>query len=256
MGRPDEKGLLMKKTVLISGGSSGIGKSVALEFAKHNFGVHIVGRNLSRLKEVQKLIPDSFIYENDFEVPEKLVDLKNKVSENIPNGLDVLVNNAGVFSRSDAFKSDLDLWKKMFTVNLFASAEITRLFLPELIKTKGSIVNVASTLGLRGAIGTSVYSASKAAMISWTQVLAAELGKNAVRVNVVCPGIVDTPIHDFHSYPEAEKSRILQSMNSLQPLGRIGQPEEIAKAIYFLASADSSWTTGSVLSVDGGINVG
>ena len=117
-----------------------------------------------------------------------------------------------------------------------------------------NIVNVSSTLGLRPTADTSAYSATKAAMVNWTHSLALGLGAQNIRANCVCPGLVDTPIHPFHDQPAERKQITLQKMAHMQPLGRIGTPEEIAKAIYFLACEDSSWTTGSVLSVDGGIN--
>jgi NAD(P)-dependent dehydrogenase (short-subunit alcohol dehydrogenase family) len=145
---------------------------------------------------------------------------------------------------------------RQFQVNLFGPIQWTQMVMPLLEKSgHGSIVNVSSTLGLRAGATSGAYSAAKAAMNSWTQSLAIEYGPKKVRVNAICPGIVDTPIHSFHSLPDQDKEKSLQAMAKLQPLGRIGRPEEIAEAIYFLASEQSAWTTGAVLSVDGGINL-
>ena len=118
-----------------------------------------------------------------------------------------------------------------------------------------SIVNVSSTLGLKPTADTSAYSASKAAMNNWTQSLALALGSKKIRANCVCPGLVDTPIHSFHSLSIPEKEKTLQKLSPMQPLGRVGKSEEIAQSIYFLASEESAWTTGAILSVDGGINI-
>lgn len=113
---------------------------------------------------------------------------------------------------------------------------------------------MASTLGLKPTANTAAYSAIKAAMINWTYSLAQEGGAFNIRANCICPGIVDTPIHSFHSLPADEKEQALKQMTSFQLLSEIGQPEDVAEAAYFLASDLSKWTTASVLSVDGGIN--
>ena len=118
-----------------------------------------------------------------------------------------------------------------------------------------SIVNVSSTLGLRPIENVSAYCATKAAMISWTETMALELGAQNIRVNCVAPGLVDTPIHPFHSQAPEKKQQSLEKLAPMQPLGRVGTAEEIARSIYFLASEDSAWTTGATLSVDGGINL-
>jgi NAD(P)-dependent dehydrogenase (short-subunit alcohol dehydrogenase family) len=101
-------------------------------------------------------------------------------------------------------------------------------------------------VGIKSTAGTGAYAASKAAMISWSNTLALELGVHGIRVNCLAPGLVDTPIH---------AGRDMNAMASLQPLGRVGTADEIAKSIYFLASEDSAWTTGALLAVDGGINL-
>lgn len=142
---------------------------------------------------------------------------------------------------------------KMRPVTL--TREITRYYEPNdmyLLKQsvqfegQGSIVNVSSTLGVRPTAGTGAYSAMKAAQINWAQSLALEGAQHGIRVNCVAAGIVDTPIHP---------PGMIHQMHSAQPLGRVGRPEEIAQSIYFLATEQSAWTTGSVLHVDGGINL-
>ena len=146
-------------------------------------------------------------------------------------------------------QTNLDHWNQCFQVHIIGPAHLT-IYLIDLIKRdSASIVNVSSNLGIKPIINTSAYSASKAAMLNWTQSLALELAPWKVRVNAVAPGIVQTPIHGQWS-PE-----MLEQMNNLQPLKRVATPEEIAKSIYFLASDDSSWTTGTTLVVDGGISL-
>jgi NAD(P)-dependent dehydrogenase (short-subunit alcohol dehydrogenase family) len=245
----------MKKAALITGASSGIGAATALEFSQQGYFVYLMGRNKERLQEVAlKCRAGAAVLSCDLTdlaaVDKRLLE----VTGNQLYKLQVLVNNAGIYEAQTTSDSTDESWLKQFTVNLFGPVHLTRALLPYFKKQGGgSIVNVSSTLGLRPTLQTPAYSASKAAMVSWTQSMAQELGSSKIRVNVICPGLVDTPIHSFHSQEASQKQKTLESLSSLQPLGRIGSPEEIAKAIFFLGSEQSAWTTGATLSVDGGI---
>jgi NAD(P)-dependent dehydrogenase (short-subunit alcohol dehydrogenase family) len=128
---------------------------------------------------------------------------------------------------------------------------LTHALLTHLEKNRGVVINVSSNLGLRPIPRTSAYSASKAAMINWTQSLAIELGPTGVRANCVCPGIIDTPIQAFHGQSAEQKA----ALGNLQPIGRIGVPDDVAYAIWSLCGPGSEWMTGSVLTVDGGISL-
>lgn len=249
----------MKKAVLITGASSGIGAAAAKLFSQKGYFVYLLGRNEEHLTEVALHCEHGASLLRCDLTNEAAIDKYTKhLFERPDTDLEVLVNNAGIFERtnhtSDA--GSIHSWKKQFETNLFGAVRLTEKVLPLFMrKRRGSIVNVASTLGLRPTADTAAYSASKAAMISWTQGLALELGSMQIRVNCVAPGIVDTPIHQFHNLAHEEKQSVLNSLNDLQPLKRIGHVDDIARAIYFLGSEDSSWTTGAVLSVDGGINL-
>lgn len=245
----------MKKAAIITGAGSGIGAAAAHEFAKNGYHVILIGRNEDKLKKVASKISDSSILTADLSDLSQIDPLVEKI-KNIPNiQIEVLINNAGIFHRASIQETTEQIWQDMFQTNVFAAVKLTRLMIPIFQKNKkGSIVNISSTLGLNTAPNTSAYSASKAAMINWTNSLALELGSQNIRANSVCPGIVDTPIHQFENLEK--RTEAMKFMNTLQPLGRVGTPEDIAHSIYFLASDLSSWTTGSVLSVDGGINLG
>lgn len=246
----------MKKAVLITGASSGIGAATARVFAENEYFVYLLGRNEERLHEVALTCSQgASLLKADLNNEAQVEKYTQHLLERPDTDLQVLVNNAGIFERQNfAQDAHLEVWRRQFETNLFGSLRLTQKILPLFLKKKsGSIVNVSSTLGLRPSEGTSAYSAAKAAMISWTESLALELGPHQIRVNCVAPGIVDTPIHDFHQAPD--KNQTLRHLNLLQPLKRIGEPEEVAQAIYFLGSPLSSWTTGAVLAVDGGINL-
>jgi NAD(P)-dependent dehydrogenase (short-subunit alcohol dehydrogenase family) len=244
---------------LVTGASSGIGAETANALIKQGWVVAAVARR-RELLEKRKLEcsnPDAYLpLPCDLTSNAQLEGLRLKLEAlGVLPRLKGLVNNAGIFSRASFAETTDNQWHSLFETNFFSCVRLTRLLLPALIGSKGSIVNVSSTLGLRPMPTTLAYSASKAAMISWSAGLASELGPSGVRVNCVAPGLVDTPIHSFHSAPPDQADAAREAMKGLQPLGRIGQPSEIAEAIAFLLGSKSSWTTGAVLPVDGGIQL-
>jgi len=238
----------MKKAALITGASSGIGAATAIEFSKNDYFVYLMGRDKDRLQETALQCRHgatllSCDLQNTAALDKRLQEMMNiKIHQ-----VEALVNNAGIFERNNFVSTSDESWQQQFAVNLLAPVHITRTLFPMFIENGGgSIVNVSSTLGMKPTSGVSAYSAAKAAMINWTQSLALEGGPHKIRANCVCPGIVETPIH---------KGTDLSKLGHLQPLGRVGTPAEIARSIYFLGSDQSSWTTGSILAVDGGIQI-
>ena len=247
----------MKKAALITGASSGIGKASALTFAKNGYFVYLMGRDKGRLEETASLCPaGASILSCDLKDP---VAVKKRLEEVLHHKLyklEILVNNAGIYQRHSVEEGSDELWREQFEVNVLAPVRLARALFPYFkAQGGGSIVNVSSTLGLSPVSNTSSYSAMKAALNNFTQTLALEGGAHNIRVNAVCPGIIDTPMHAFHSMATEDKKTALEQLKGLQPLGRFGTVEDIAKAIYFLGSDQSSWTTGSLLSVDGGVNI-
>lgn len=247
----------MKKAVLITGASSGIGAASALEFSKNGYFVYLMGRSRERLENVAlKCSHGASLLACDLTKPAEVDKRILEMTSVKIHRVEALVNCAGIFERHNTVNGSDDLWQRHFEVNLLGPVRITRGLFPYFENQGGgSIVNVSSTVGLRPQGPTSAYAAIKAAMINWTQSLALEGGPLKIRANSVCPGIVDTPIHNFNSLSGVQKNEALEKMKDLQPLGRIGTPEDIAKAIYFLGSDLSCWTTGAVLAVDGGINL-
>jgi NAD(P)-dependent dehydrogenase (short-subunit alcohol dehydrogenase family) len=247
----------MKKAALITGAGSGIGKATALELARRGYFIYLMGRDKDKLEATAlECRAGASLLTCDLTAPLQVEKRVSEILENPLYRLEILINNAGIFATHSFVEGADELWRQQFEVNLLGPVRLTRLLVGYFQKhRKGSIVNVSSTLGLKPTANTGAYSAIKAAMVNWTQSLALELGSSGIRVNCVCPGIVDTPIHGFHSQAESEKATTLSAMGPLQPLGRIGTSEELAKSLCFLASDDSSWTTGAVLNVDGGIHL-
>lgn len=242
--------------VLITGAGSGIGEATAARFSHEGWGVILVGRRKDALEKVKaSLRTESFVLPLDLASKNSDQTVTDWISANktIADRITTVIHNAGIFERATTTDSSLDSWSRIFETNLFGVIRLTKVLFPILKMNGGAIVNVNSTLGLRPTADTAAYSASKAALLNWAASFAKEAGPHGVRINSVCPGIVDTPIHSFHT--AKNKAATLESLAPLQPLGRIGQPHDVAHMIWALSSPGSEWTTGATVCVDGGINL-
>lgn len=250
----------MKSCVVITGASKGIGRAIAQQLALDpNQMLLLIGRDATDLQKLCAELPcPSHYFICDFNESQQVTELIAKIRSFVSQGylLKGILNNAGIFKPQKSEEQRLDLWTTQFQVNLFSAVQLTE-GLIDLLKLASPswILNIASTLGSKASAGVGAYGASKAAMIHWTQTLAIELGNSGVRANVISPGIVDTPLHGFHHLATDEKEKKVQQMGSLQPLGRIGNPSDIAQAAAYLCSPGASWVTGAVLNIDGGINL-
>ena len=242
---------------LITGAGSGIGLATAELFLKNNWKVIAVGRTLSKLEELSNRFPNSVVVvQCDLSKSADIGNLISKISKLVPQ-IKTLINNAGIWKRMSFLETDDATWREQFETNLLGSVRITR----ELLKlsvassTPLSVVNISSTLGVRPIAETAAYSAAKAAMVSWTKTLALEVAKYKIRVNCICPGIIDTPIHEFHGDTSPASNAIRASLQNAQPIGRLGKPEDVAAGVYYFSSSEAEWITGSVLQIDGGISL-
>ena len=247
---------LENKVALITGGNSGIGEATAILFAKEGAKVAITGRNQQRGLEVTGRIK-----KNDGEaifIPGDVrlaADCQRAVDETVLTfgRIDILFNNAGVFYAHNALDCSEEEWDMQIDVNLKGTFLMSKSALPGMIAQGGGvIINNSSGWGLVGGDKAVAYCASKGGVVLLTKAMAIDHGHQGIRVNCICPGDVDTPM-----LPEDARIRGLKSEDYLvgcanRPLGRIGTPEEIAKAVLFLASDDSSFMTGATLAVDGG----
>eukprot|EP00096_Caligus_rogercresseyi_P007189 TRINITY_DN2493_c0_g1_i1.p1 TRINITY_DN2493_c0_g1~~TRINITY_DN2493_c0_g1_i1.p1 ORF type:complete len:259 (-),score=49.82 TRINITY_DN2493_c0_g1_i1:95-871(-) len=245
------------KVALITGASSGIGRSTAILFSKLGATLCITGRNLENLQktaqecESQGSSAAPLLIQASLDIQD---DVKRVVEETINRfgRLDILVNNAGILEKGSIENTSLESYDRVMNVNVRGVYQLTMLATPYLIKTKGSIVNVSSVNGIRSFPGVLAYNISKAALDQFTQCVALELAPKGVRVNSVNPGVVFTEIHKRAGYTDEEYKQFLEKSKSTHALGRHGSPEEVAKGIAFLASSDSSFSTGVLLPIDGG----
>ena len=167
------------------------------------------------------------------------------------------VNNAGIIAPGTVEATSLEIYDRLMRVNVRAVFQLMQLCIPHLRKTKGNIVNVSSVNGLRSFAGVTAYCMSKSALDQLTRCAAIELATDGsgIRVNSVNPGVIETAIHRRGGMSDEQYAAFLEKCKTTHAMGRHGQPEEVAKAIAFLASEDSSYTTGETLSVDGGRNL-
>lgn len=244
------------KVVIITGGSSGIGASIAVEFAKLSAKVVIAGRDADNLKTVAKQCEEvknikPLIVKADVTVDS---DVERIVSETVKQfgRIDVLVNNAG----AGAVASILDgiqIFDKMIATNLRSVYLLTSLAVPHLIKTKGNIINISSIAATKVIPKFLPYAVSKAGLDMFTRCLAAELGEHGVRVNAVSPGPVKS---QFHDRAGMDSDVVLAAKAKQTPLRRIATSEDIAQTVIFLASDKARSTTATINVVDGGNIVG
>jgi NAD(P)-dependent dehydrogenase (short-subunit alcohol dehydrogenase family) len=246
---------LAGKVVLVTGATSGIGHAVALKFAAASARVVGLGRNQAALREVETAVKNAGGEPLTVAVDVTSSDqAQHAIDETISRfgGLDVLVNAAGHISTGSIENTSLSAWDEMMNVNLRAVFQLMQIAAPHLIKTKGNIVNVSSVTGLRSFPGVLAYCVSKAGVDQLTRCAALELAPKGVRVNAVNPGVVVTEIHKRGGMSEADYEHFLEHSKTTHPIGRVGDPKEIAELVFYLASEKASWITGGTFQIDGG----
>jgi NAD(P)-dependent dehydrogenase (short-subunit alcohol dehydrogenase family) len=244
-----------KRVLLITGATSGIGKATALRFAQAGASIAAVGRDEQALLELQNEVESKgtqlLPIQSDLSREGETEGVVAKTVERF-DGIDVLVNAAGHISSGNIENTTLKAWDAMLEINLRAPFVLMQKALPTIIVRRGNIVNVSSVTGLRAFPGVLAYCVSKAGLDQLTRCAALELAAQGVRVNAVNPGVVVTEIHKRGGMTEEQYDAFLEHSKTTHPLGRVGQAQEVAELIFFLASDRASWITGATYSIDGG----
>lgn len=247
--------LLKGKKALITGGTAGIGREIALTFARQGASVALFGTNRERADQVvEELKSAAVLPEQEFYAGIVNVASKEAVEQAIAQLLaswgkiDVLVNNAGITRDGLLMKMSEEDWDQVIDTNLKSVYNTCQALIRSMIKARsGTIINVSSVVGLTGNAGQANYSASKSGIIGFTKAIAQEVATRGITVNCIAPGFIETRMTD--ALTEAQKEAILKKI----PMGRMGKPEEIAQVALVLASELCRYMTGQVLTVDGGM---
>lgn len=242
---------LNNKTAVITGGTTGIGFATAREFISEGAKVIITGRNQERLiNAVEQLGENAIDVQADVRSLSDLDTLAARVKDEF-GGLDILFANAGIGQFSPLEQIDETFYDNQFDINV-KGVFFTVQKLAGLLKPKASVILNASAVNTKGAATGSIYFATKAAVRSFARSLAAELGDRGIRVNAISPGIVQTEFQDKMDLPKEAVEGFIDAVRQASPLRRDGEVVEIAKAVVFLASDESSYITAADLTVDGG----
>lgn len=242
---------LKNKSAIITGSGRGIGKAIALKLAQH--GANIVVSDVDEItgnqtvNEIKDIGVDAIFLKADVSNSDSANNLIEKAIEKFSK-IDILVNNAGITRDNLLMRMSEDEWDSVLAVNLKGAYNCIRAATKSLLKQRsGRIVNIASVVGQMGNAGQANYAAAKSGMIGLTKSVAKEFASRGVLVNAVAPGFIQTAMTDKLSDTAKE------SLQKLIPLGRLGQPEDVANIVYFLVSDLSNYTTGQVINVDGGM---
>jgi 3-oxoacyl-[acyl-carrier protein] reductase len=247
--------LLASKNAIVTGATAGIGREIALQFAKHGANVAIIGTNEERANRVLEEL-EALRISPEQKFTKALVNVADKkavdsVIEKLLSELgkiDILVNNAGITKDGLLMKMTEEDWDTVIDTNLKSVFNFCQALVRPMLKAKsGKIINISSVVGLMGNAGQANYAASKAGMIGFTKALAQELASRGITVNCIAPGFIQTSMTD--ALNDGQKEQILKKI----PMGKLGQPQNIADMALFLASSLSDYVTGQVVTVDGGM---
>lgn len=245
--------MLKNKVAIVTGGASGLGKAGCKLLAKHGCKVLVADTNFEEACEVAKEIRadkgEAIVVKVDV-TNRKLVQVMVNVALKEFGKIDILINNAGITSDKTLLKMTEEQLRRVLEVNLIGPINCAQAVLPHMIEQgSGNIINTSSIVGKYGNVGQTNYGAAKAAMINFTKTWSKELARKGIRVNAVAPGFIDTDMTE--KMPE----NVLEYMKNASDMKRLGLPEEVANVYLFLASDLSSFVTGSVIDVNGGLTI-
>ena len=239
---------LKNKNIIVTGASGGIGNSIIKKLYENEANLLATGTRIEKLEELKSKFKNLKILKFDISNHEKIEEFIENATKELGGNLDCLVNNAGITKDNLAIRMNLDDWKKVIDLNLTSTFLLSKFAIKKMLKSKsGKIVNVTSVVGHTGNLGQTNYTASKAAIVTMSKSLAIEYAKKNINVNCISPGFIKTAMTD--KIDEKFKEIIVSKI----PSARLGEPEDIANAVLFLASNQSNYINGETLHVNGGM---
>jgi 2-hydroxycyclohexanecarboxyl-CoA dehydrogenase len=250
---------LRGKNALVTGGGRGIGRAVALALAQEGAQVAVLDVLKDNADAVQRDIEALGV--KGLALGADLTrrpEVDRAIAEAIAQWgqLDVLVNNAGWDKLEPFLQSEEETWDKIININFKGMLYVCKAALPHMVERGGGrVINIASDAGRVGSMGEAVYAGTKGAVIAFSKTLARELARSRITVNVVCPGLTETPLLQGIRQQSPKSERVIDAVTRAIPLGRVGQPEDVAGAVVYLASPAADYVTGQTLSVSGGLTM-
>ena len=239
---------LKNKNIIVTGASGGIGNSIIKKLYENEANLLATGTRIEKLEELKSKFKNLKILKFDISNHEKIEEFIENATKELGGNLDCLVNNAGITQDNLAIRMSLDEWKKVIDLNLTSTFLLSKFAIKKMLKNKsGKIVNITSVVGHTGNLGQSNYTASKAGIIAMSKSLAIEYAKKNININCISPGFIKTAMTD--KIDEKFKEIIISKI----PSARLGEPEDIANAVLFLASNQSNYINGETLHVNGGM---
>jgi 2-hydroxycyclohexanecarboxyl-CoA dehydrogenase len=250
---------LRGKTALVTGGGRGIGRAISLALAQEGAQVallDILGDNAAAVaREIEAMGVKALALTADLtkraQVDRAVADTLSQFGQ-----IDILVNNAG-WDRMEMFlDSEEETWDKIIAINFKGILYVCKAALPSMVaRGQGKVISIASDAGRAGSTGEAVYAGTKGAIIAFSKTLAREMARHKITVNVVCPGLTETPLLQGIREQSPKTEKVIEAVTRAIPLGRVGQPEDIAGAVVYLASPAADFVTGQTLSVSGGLTM-
>ena len=239
---------LKNKNIIVTGASGGIGNSIVKKLNESGANILASGTRIEKLEELKKNFEKIKILKFDISESEKIEDFIENATQELGGNLDCIVNNAGITQDNLAIRMSLDEWKKVIDINLTSTFIISKFAIKKMLKNKsGKVVNITSVVGHTGNLGQANYTASKAGIVAMSKSLAIEYAKKNINVNCISPGFIKTAMTD--KIDEKFKETIVSKI----PSARLGEPDDIANAVVFLCSDQSSYINGETLHVNGGM---
>ena len=239
---------LKDKNILVTGASGGIGNAIIKKLSEAGANILASGTKIEKLEELKKNFEKIKILNFDISQSNKIEEFIENVTKELGGNLDCVVNNAGITQDNLAIRMSLEEWQKVIDINLTSTFLISKFAIKKMLKNKsGKIINITSVVGHTGNLGQANYTASKAGIIAMSKSLAIEYAKKNINVNCISPGFIKTAMTD--KIDEKFKEVIVSKI----PSGRLGEPNDIANAVLFLSSNQSSYINGETLHVNGGM---
>ena len=239
---------LENKKIIITGATGGIGNSIVKRLSDAGAKILATGTRLEKLEELKSKFKNTDILKFDISKGDQIEEFIENATKQLGGGLDCLINNAGITQDNLAIRMNIDEWKKVIDINLTSTFLLSKFAVKKMLKNKyGKIINITSVVGHTGNLGQANYTASKAGIVAMSKSLAIEYAKKNININCISPGFIKTEMTD--KIEEKFKEAIISKI----PSSRLGEPEDVANAVLFLASDQSNYINGETIHVNGGM---